>query len=143
MNPKNLLYYDDDDYYEFNPTLTFANYTLLIICILILLLEEYNQYRAWFLIISAFMIQIITCNYLTKCHGISIIYSFILGFLIKKYFDEKLYTKAILMLLFTLFILFIILFYFIRLRNKDLILSFFYHIIFIFIGMIYTFIPNN
>ena len=134
---------DINNFFYINSTLNIVNYSVLLLSIIILLLEEYNQDRAWILLFTSIFIQTYLCNYLTNCHGILIIYCFILGFLIMKYLVEKKYYKFLLSLLLTLFILFIILYYLFELRYKDFYGSFGLHILFLLAGFIYILIPKN
>ena len=126
-----------------NLTDNIVNYTILIISIIILFIEEYDQFRAWFLLLTSIFIQIFVCNYLKNCYGISIIYCFILGFLIIKYLTEKKYEKFVITLLSTLTLLFTIIYYFFEYRGNIFLKSFFIHILFLFAGFIYILIPKN
>lgn len=132
----NLLFYG-------NQKNNIVNYLILTISIIILFIEEYDQYRSWFLLFSSILIQIFVCNFVAECYGVSIIYSFILGFLIMKYLIEKKYSKFAITLTSTLVLFFIILYYFIQLRGNRFLISFLQHILFVFAGFIYILIPKN
>jgi hypothetical protein len=57
--------------------------------------EKRQDPRIYLVLFSSILIQLGLCEYLLPCRGISIIYCFIFGFLIKTYMDEKNTKKAL------------------------------------------------
>jgi hypothetical protein len=57
--------------------------------------EKRQDLRIYLVLFSSILIQLGLCEYLLPCRGISIIYCFLFGFLIKTYMDEKNTKKAV------------------------------------------------
>ena len=107
------------------------------------LLLAYNtreDLRIYIVLFVSTFVQILLCSCLVSCHGISIIYCFIFGFLIKSYRDKKDYkTSNYLILMTTLLILVSGITF--DIQFTKLLLFIFYHTLFIGVGACFAFIP--
>jgi hypothetical protein len=116
------------------------NYLILLIS-LFLVFDQKNDIRIFIVLIVSTIIQISLCCVL-DCYGVSIIYCFIFGFLIKSYIDKHDYKKSYYLIGQTLFLLILS-----GLNSdatesiKEFISFIMLHILFVIVGSLFTFIP--
>lgn len=117
------------------------NYSILGLSLL-LAYNSKDDLRIYIVVFVSSFVQILLCSCLVSCHGISIIYCFIFGFLIKSYRDKKDYkTSNYLILMTTLLILVSGITF--DIQFTKLLLFIFNHALFIGVGACFAFIPPN
>ena len=107
--------------------------------------EKRADQRIYIVLLVSILIQLGLCGCLLPCRGISIIYCFLFGFLIKTYIDEKNTKKALSLsiLLSLLLILSSLTFEVIR-KNPLLLVGFLlYHVLFTATGVLFALIPSQ
>ena len=138
---------------NFLKTLNYGTNESNLINYSILLLSFYYAYekrddmRIYLVSSISIFIQVVLCTFLLPCRGISIIYCFIFGFLIKAYTDEKRTKKATHLAILLSFLLVLSGLSFDIVRGNPLLLLGFLaeHVLFTAVGVSFALIPpiNN
>jgi hypothetical protein len=134
---------------NFLKTLNYGTHESNLINYTILLLSFYYAYekrddmRIYIVSTVSIFIQLALCTFLFPCRGISIIYCFIFGFLIKAYLDENRTKKATNLAILLSFLLVLSGLSFDIVRTYPLLLLGFLaeHALFTSIGVLFAFIP--
>jgi hypothetical protein len=115
------------------------NYSILGISFL-LAYNTREDLRIYIVLCVSTFVQILLCSCLVSCHGISIIYCFIFGFLIKSYRDKKDYKTSNNLILMTTLLIFVSGITF-NIQFTKLLVFLLYHMLFIGVGASFTLIP--
>jgi hypothetical protein len=120
-----------------------VNYTILIVSILLAFLEFYSDYRMYMVLCISTIIQLSVLKY-TLHRGISIIYCFLIGFLIAEYFkqDKKKMIILIVGYIIAMIVSYITLYTYNQTSFVDFCRFFVIHCLFVVVGSLFSFIPK-
>ena len=126
--------------YNQNLTQTLLNYGILFIALVMSLVA--GDVRFIIVLCVGIFVQLYLCSAIMDCVGISIIYCFLFGFLIKLYADHG-YILMSFILVVTVFLELAIVYFFMDNVNGipwDFIQN---HVLFLIVGSLFTFIPTK
>lgn len=118
------------------------NYLTLLISLL-LTINIKDDKRIFIVLIVSTIVQLLICCFIT-CRGISIIYCFLFGFIIKYYRDKQNYKTSNRLIILIMILLILSGTSLIKTKGfMHFILFMSYHILFVIGGSVFTFIPIN
>lgn len=132
----------------------FVNYSILAISLFLAFWQNTDK-RIYIVVFVSIFIQLLLCSCIVSCIGISIIYCFIFGYLIKRYRDDNKINKSNYLIAATILLILLSSIVLVSSRNNiygnnsnlnskiiAILIFLFNHAIFVGLGTCFTFIPK-